>query len=132
MNATLKTAPTRITTGLTLALLLTFSAPASATEPPKGAAASTGPASASAPVAGPTSTTTAPAGAASDPASAQPTAATNAEPQKVVCRDEKVTGSKLRSRKVCSTPDSESKSGDWVRNQQARGAIGASAILNGQ
>ena len=49
----------------------------------------------------------------------------------MICRNEKVTGSKLRSRKVCTSPDSESKSGDWVREQQARGAIGAGAILSG-
>jgi hypothetical protein len=131
MNATLKTPTSRIITSLALALLLTTVSTASSAEPPQGAAAPTGPASTAAPAAGPSNTTTAPAGPASDAAVAQPTAAT-AEPQKVVCRDEKVTGSKLRSRKVCSTPDSESKSGDWVREQQARGGIGASAIVNGQ
>ena len=66
---------------------------------------------------------------ASDAANSKSVA--SAESPKVICRNEKVTGSKLRSRKVCSSPDSESKSGDWVREQQARGAIGAGAIVNG-
>ena len=51
---------------------------------------------------------------------------------KVTCRTVKTTGSRLQTRKVCSTPDSQKGSADWVREQQARGAIGASAILNGQ
>lgn len=51
--------------------------------------------------------------------------------KKMVCRTEKVTGSSLRTRKICSTPDSVSGSQDWIRDQQQRGAIGASAILNG-
>jgi hypothetical protein len=38
----------------------------------------------------------------------------------------------LQTRKVCSTPDSQKGSADWVREQQARGGIGASAIVNGQ
>lgn len=49
---------------------------------------------------------------------------------KLVCRNERVTGSNLRTRKVCSTPDSQNASGDWVRQQQERGGINASAILN--
>lgn len=48
----------------------------------------------------------------------------------VSCREEKRTGSRLQTRKVCSTPDSRKSSADWVREQQARGAIGASAIPN--
>jgi len=67
---------------------------------------------------------------------AKASAATSASPsaeaaKKMVCRTEKVTGSSLRTRKVCSTPDSESGSQEWVREQQQRGAIGASSILNG-
>jgi hypothetical protein len=50
----------------------------------------------------------------------------------VVCREEKKTGSRLQTRKVCATPGSQDSSADWVREQQARGAIGASAIVNGQ
>ena len=49
---------------------------------------------------------------------------------KLTCRTERVTGSNLRSRKVCSTPDSESASGDWVRQQQDRGALNASSVVN--
>jgi orotidine-5'-phosphate decarboxylase len=51
---------------------------------------------------------------------------------KVTCRTVKTTGSRLQTRKVCSTPDSQKGSADWVREQQARGGIGASAIVNGQ
>jgi len=89
----------------------------------------------------PQSVTAAPATAqvpsAATTAQAAPAAATaTAEKPKaaaqIVCREEKKTGSRLQSRKVCSTPDSQKSSADWVREQQARGAIGASAIVNGQ
>jgi hypothetical protein len=72
------------------------------------------------------------------PAAAAPAAAPAAEPaqqsaeSKITCRTVKTTGSRLQTRKVCSTPDSQKGSADWVREQQARGAIGASAIVNGQ
>jgi hypothetical protein len=68
------------------------------------------------------------------PAAAAPAAepAQQAAEAKVTCRTVKTTGSRLQTRKVCSTPDSQKGSADWVREQQARGAIGASAILNGQ
>jgi hypothetical protein len=68
------------------------------------------------------------------PAAAAPAAepAQQAAETKITCRTVKTTGSRLQTRKVCSTPDSEKSSADWVRDQQARGAIGASAILNGQ
>jgi len=56
--------------------------------------------------------------------------ATAAEAKKITCRTERVTGSNFRTRKVCSSPNSEKASGEWVRDQQDRGAIGASAILN--
>ena len=49
---------------------------------------------------------------------------------KMTCRNVKVTGSNLRTRKVCSTPDSQAGAGDWVRQQQDRGAMNASAVLN--
>ena len=80
---------------------------------------------------------TAQAPAAATTEQAAPAAASTADGKpkaaaKVVCRDEKKTGSRLQSRKVCSTPDSQSSSADWVREQQARGAIGTSAIVNGQ
>lgn len=68
------------------------------------------------------------------PAAAAPAAepAQQAAEAKVTCRTVKTTGSRLQTRKVCSTPDSQKGSADWVREQQARGAIGASAIVNGQ
>ncbi len=78
-------------------------------------------------------------GTAAAPASA-PTAATQdavavssataAEAKKITCRTERVTGSNFRTRRVCSTTNSEKASGDWVLDQQDRGAIGASAIVN--
>ncbi len=84
----------------------------------------------------PTSTAAAPAtdaAAASAPAGEGQVAvssATAAEAKKVTCRTERVTGSNFRTRKVCTTPNSQDASGNWVRDQQDRGAIGASAILN--
>jgi hypothetical protein len=53
------------------------------------------------------------------------------EAKQMTCRTVKITGSNLRTRKVCSTPNSQQNSGDWVRQQQDRGAIGASAVVNG-
>ena len=68
------------------------------------------------------------------PAAAAPAAepTQQAAEAKVTCRTVKTTGSRLQTRKVCSTPDSQKGSADWVREQQARGAIGASAIVNGR
>jgi hypothetical protein len=83
-------------------------------------------------------TTPAPAQAPAAAAAGGAVAATPATDDKpkaaaqVTCRTEKKTGSRLQKQKVCSTPDSQKSSGDWVREQQARGAIGASAIVNGQ
>lgn len=75
------------------------------------------------------------AAAAATPPSAADTpvavsSATAAEAKKITCRNERVTGSNFRTRKVCTTPNSQDASGNWVRDQQDRGAIGASAILN--
>ena len=66
------------------------------------------------------------AATATTPASA-PSAA---EAKQMTCRTVRITGSNLRTRKVCSTPNSQQNSGDWVRDQQDRGAIGASAVVN--
>ena len=73
-----------------------------------------------------------PPAASTTPVNAAPVAA-KAEDKtpKVKCREEKVTGSSFRTRKVCTSTDSQNGSGDWVREQQQRGSIGASAILNG-
>ncbi len=95
----------------------TAAASASATHPP-----------AATPAAVPTA---APAAAVATPASTTPPAAkADDKTPKVKCREEKVTGSSFRTRKVCTTTDSQNGSGDWVREQQQRGSIGASAILN--
>ena len=107
--------------------------PVFAADPPvetSAAPASTS-ASASATPSGATPSSAAPA-AATTPASTTPVAA-KAEDKtpKVKCREEKVTGSSFRTRKVCTSTDSQNGSGDWVREQQQRGSIGASAILNG-
>ena len=111
--------------------------PVFAADPPvQGSAA---PASTSAPVnatpaaaAPPVSAAPATPAAVTTPANPAPVAA-KAEDKtpKVKCREEKVTGSSFRTRKVCTTTDSQNGSGDWVREQQQRGSIGASAILNG-
>lgn len=74
--------------------------------------------------------------AASTPAEPQPPKANTASAadqsaNKSNCRKTKVTGSNLRTRQVCSSSSNASGAGDWVRQQQDRGAIGASAILNG-
>jgi len=98
-------------------------------DPPAAQATEARPATApsaaqAAPVAAPSGT---PAATAAPAAVDKPKAAAQ-----VTCREEKKTGSRLQKQKVCSTPDSQKNSGDWVREQQARGAIGASAIVNGQ
>ena len=81
----------------------------------------------------PTSATAAATATANAPAGEGQVAvssATAAEAKKVTCRTERVTGSNFRTRKVCTSPNSQDASGNWVRDQQDRGAIGASAILN--
>jgi hypothetical protein len=100
-----------------------------ASDPPAPqAAASSQPATTPVPVQAPAAAATVdPATAAAPAAAEKPKAAAQ-----VVCREEKKTGSRLQTRKVCTTPGSQDSSADWVREQQARGAIGASAIVNGQ
>jgi len=121
--------------GLSALVLSLASLSALATEPttappapPAAPAAPAAPAVAAAPAA-------APAAAAAKPAdpSQQKVVVSEATVQaaaKLVCRTERVTGSNLRTRKVCSTPDSQNASGDWVRQQQERGGMNASAVLN--
>jgi hypothetical protein len=91
------------------------------TAPPAPPAAPAAPAAAPAPAAKP-----------ADPSQQKVavSAATAETAAKLVCRTERVTGSNLRTRKVCSTPDSQNASGDWVRQQQERGGMNASAVLN--
>ena len=74
--------------------------------------------------------TATPVGSPGNASAAEP--AQQAAESKITCRTVKTTGSRLQTRKVCSTPDSQKGSADWVREQQARGGIGASAIVNGQ
>jgi len=122
--------------GLSALVLSLASLSALATEPttapPMPPAA---PSAASAAVAAPTAlpvTAPAPAAKPADP-SQQKVVVSEATVQaaaKLVCRNERVTGSNLRTRKVCSTPDSQNASGDWVRQQQERGGMNASAVLN--
>ena len=108
--------------------------PVFAADPPApgSAAPASASASASATPSGATPASAAPAAPAAAAAPATPVAA-KAEDKtpKVKCREEKVTGSSFRTRKVCTSTDSQNGSGDWVREQQQRGSIGASAILNG-
>ena len=103
-------------------------APVFAADPPVEASAAV-----ATPAAPTPASATAPAAAAPAAAPATTAVAAKAEDKtpKVKCREEKVTGSSFRTRKVCTTTDSQNGSGDWVREQQQRGSIGASAILNG-
>lgn len=50
---------------------------------------------------------------------------------KMTCKTVKVTGSNVRTRRVCTTPDQVAGASDWVRQRQDRGAIEASRALNG-
>ena len=116
--------------GLSALVLSLASLSAFAVEPttaPPAPPAAPAPAAAPAAVA---ATTTAPAAAASGQQKVAVSEATAQAAAKLVCRNERVTGSNLRTRKVCSTPDSQNASGDWVRQQQERGGINASATLN--
>jgi cellulase/cellobiase CelA1 len=107
-----------------------LAAPGLADDPPATPSANTPPAATGSQ---PTATPAAPATAAPAATASQPTPDPKSEATaKVTCREEKKTGSRLQKRQVCKTPGSESSSADWVREQQARGAIGAGAILNGQ
>ena len=116
-----------IASGLMTLPVFAADPPAPGSEAPVSASAS-----ASATPSGATPASAAPAAPAAATAPATPVAA-KAEDKtpKVKCREEKVTGSSFRTRKVCTSTDSQNGSGDWVREQQQRGSIGASAILNG-
>lgn len=56
--------------------------------------------------------------------------ATVAQVEKMTCRTVVATGSRVRTRKVCSTPSSEEGSQSVLRQQQDRAAISSSIILN--
>jgi hypothetical protein len=83
------------------------------------------------PAANPTVAVSPTANADSGQAAAVASAPSVSEAKQMTCRTVKITGSNLRTRKVCSTPNSQQNSSDWVRDQQDRGAIGASAVING-
>jgi uncharacterized membrane protein YgcG len=122
--------------GLSALVLSLASLSALATEPttapPMPPAAPAAPAAVAAPAAAPAPVAAPAAAAATDPAQQKVVVseATAQAAAKLVCRNERVTGSNLRTRKVCSTPDSQNASGDWVRQQQERGGINASAVMN--
>lgn len=113
----------------TVAAALTLvAAPAWAADPPTAAAptASVAPAVPATPA-----TPAAPAAAkAPDQVKVEVSTATAAEAHQMVCRNVKMTGSNVRTRRVCSTPASESRAEDLLRQQQDRGGLNASAILN--
>ena len=48
----------------------------------------------------------------------------------IVCRDVQVTGSRLRTRKTCTSATSEKAASEWAAEQQAKGGIAASAGVN--
>ena len=83
------------------------------------------------PAANPTVAVSPTVNADSGQAAAVASAPSVSEAKQMTCRTVKITGSNLRTRKVCSTPNSQQNSSDWVRDQQDRGAIGASAVING-
>ena len=119
--------------GLSALVLSLASLSAFAVEPTTAPPAPPAPPAAPAPAAAPAAvaaTTTAPAAAASGQQKVAVSEATAQAAAPLVCRTERVTGSNLRTRKVCSTPDSQNASGDWVRQQQERGGLNASAVLN--
>ena len=67
-----------------------------------------------------------------------PPAATSAAPaapaaeSEVVCRMVKVTGTRLRKERVCTSNVTREQSAEWLRNQQDHGNnIGSNAAVNG-
>ena len=89
-------------------------------------------------VSGPPSQPQATAAAADDKAATAPeeslvtvSAHKAAEIRKMTCRTVTVTGSRLRTHEICSTPASVEGSKELLLEQQRRAAIDASIILNG-
>ncbi len=69
---------------------------------------------------------------------AAPPTATSAAPaapaaeSEVVCRMVKVTGTRLRKERVCTSNVTREQSAEWLRNQQDHGNnIGSNAAVNG-
>jgi len=99
--------------------------PAPVTAPATPAPASTAPSSPTAPAAAPASTAT--------PESASAAAGENRSVHdEMTCRMVKVTGSRVRKEKVCSTRGTTRNSQEWLRNEQDGGANeGSAAVVNG-
>ena len=49
----------------------------------------------------------------------------------VTCRNVRVTGSRLQTRRVCTSTSSEKAAADWASEQQAKGGMAASGSING-
>jgi hypothetical protein len=75
---------------------------------------------------------TPPADAAPSSAEREANETTAAEAATVTCRTIQVTGSRVRSRRVCTTPETEQKVSDWVQGQQDRGARESTIVVNGR
>jgi len=67
------------------------------------------------------------------PAAAAPQAAASAAPEaEIVCRMVKVTGTRLRKERVCTSNVTREQSAEWLRNQQDHGNnVGSNAVVNG-
>ncbi|MGA0840626.1 MAG: hypothetical protein ACO3Z6_09025 [Pseudomonadales bacterium] len=55
---------------------------------------------------------------------------TAAKAAQVTCRTIQVTGSRVRTRRVCTTPETQDKVSNWVQGQQDRGARESTIIVN--
>lgn len=108
---------------------------ASATEAATSSAAAV--ATTASPAAPPAATTSSPASpATTGPATTEPAtsgdAAKTSTAGAVVCRTVRVTGSRLRKERVCSTQSSSQDAQDWLKRQQENGANrGSSSDVNG-
>lgn len=57
---------------------------------------------------------------------------TAAKVSQMTCKSTTVTGSRVQKRKVCTTPDSEDRTSNWVQSQQDRGARESTISVNGR
>lgn len=66
-------------------------------------------------------------------AAAAPQAAASTAPEaEIVCRMVKVTGTRLRKERVCTSNVTREQSAEWLRNQQDHGNnVGSNAVVNG-
>lgn len=78
------------------------------------------PAATATPAATPTATAPQQAAAAAD---AKADAKKQDDKDKVVCRTVRVTGSNVRTQRVCTTPAQEEQSQEWMRKRQDRSGI---------